>query len=57
MSNIWIFLIILPVLAVVVYFWVQGLDYMHKNHPNYKGEDFLWWDEDDENKNHTESQF
>lgn len=57
MSHFWLFLMMLPVLAVVVYFWVQGLDYMQKNHPNYKGEDFLSWDEDDENKNHTESQF
>jgi len=48
---------ILPVLAVVSYFWVRGIDYMHKNHPNYKGEDFLSWDEDDENKNHTEPEF
>lgn len=24
-----------------VYFWVQGIDYMDKNHPDYKGEDFL----------------
>ena len=57
MGNLWIFLMILPVLAVVAYFWVRGLDYMQENHPNYKGEDFLSWDEDDENKNHTESQF
>lgn len=24
--------------------WVNGIDYMHKNHPNYKGEDLF--DED-----------
>jgi hypothetical protein len=57
MSHFWLFLMMLPVLAVVSYFWVRGIDYMHKNHPNYKGEDFLSWDEDEENKNHTEPEF
>ncbi len=23
--------------------WVRGIDYMHENHPDYKGEDFLNW--------------
>jgi len=51
--------------AIISYFWVRGIDYMHKNHPNYKGEDFLnWgketapWEEDeklDDNKVHTEN--
>jgi hypothetical protein len=27
--------------AYLVYKWVQGIDFMNKNHPNYKGEDFL----------------
>lgn len=57
MTHFWIFLMMLPFLAVVVYFWVQGMEYMQKNHPDYKGEDFLRWDEDDENKTHTESEF
>ena len=29
--------------------WVRGIDYMKENHPDYKGEDFLNWDEDDKN--------
>ena len=56
MGNLWIFLIIMVILTPVVYFWVCGIDYMKENHPDYKGEDFLWWDED-EDKNHTESEF
>lgn len=24
--------------------WVNAIDNMHKNHPDYKGEDFLNWD-------------
>lgn len=36
--------------AVVSIFWVRGIDYMKQNHPDYKGEDFLNWDEDDKNQ-------
>ena len=42
------------VIAVMVFFvaliswlWVRGIDYMKENHPDYKGEDFLDWGEDD----------
>lgn len=27
--------------APIVVLWVIGIDHMKKNHPNYKGEDFL----------------
>jgi hypothetical protein len=27
--------------------WVNGIDNMKKNHPDYKGEDFLSLDDDD----------
>ena len=30
--------------AIVSFFWVRGIDHMQKNHPDYKGEDFLNWD-------------
>ena len=33
---------------------VRGIDNMKKNHPDYKGHDFLNWDDD---KNHTEGGF
>jgi hypothetical protein len=36
-------------LSVLVWAWVKGIDYMKENHPNYKGEDWLNWDEDDKN--------
>lgn len=45
------------VAAPISYIWVKGIDNMRKNHPNYKGEDFLNWGEEDENKNHTEGNF
>lgn len=37
--------------APIAYFWVRGIDNMKKNHPDYKGEDFLDWGKEDEDKN------
>ena len=31
-------------LVLLVWAWVTGIDFMNKNHPDYKGEDFLNWD-------------
>ena len=36
--------------SVVVILWVEGIDYMKKNHPDYKGEDLFGEDEEDENE-------
>ena len=33
---------------IVSIFWVRGIDHMQKNHPDYKGEDFLNWGKDDD---------
>jgi len=45
--------IILPAIISVIVgvLWVNGIDNMKENHPDYKGEDFLDWDDD---KIHTE---
>ena len=49
--------------GIISFFWVRGIDYMKKNHPDYKGEDFLNWGEEtapwetdkwDDNKVNTE---
>jgi len=29
--------------ALISWAWVSGIDNMKKNHPDYKGEDFLNW--------------
>jgi glycosyltransferase involved in cell wall biosynthesis len=34
-------------LVLLVWAWVTGIDFMNKNHPDYKGEDWLTWDEED----------
>ena len=44
-------IIITSFTALISYFWVEGIDYMHKNHPDYKGDDlFGEFDEDDKNQ-------
>ena len=27
--------------AIIAFFWVRGIDYMMKNHPDYKGDDLF----------------
>ena len=50
MSNEIIFTIVIGIsLSLVVILWVSGIDYMKKNHPDYKGED-LFGEEEDENE-------
>jgi hypothetical protein len=50
-TQLVIFLVILISITPIVYLWVRGIDYMQKNHPDYKGDDFLNWGEDTENEN------
>jgi hypothetical protein len=33
--------------AIIAFFWVRGIDYMKEHHPDYKGDDFLNWNEDE----------
>jgi len=40
--------IVLSISGIIAWVWVRGIDHMHKNHPDYKGEDFLNWDSDDD---------
>lgn len=42
--------LILAIAGSLAWLWAGGIDYMHKNHPDYKGEDFLSLDEDEVNK-------
>jgi hypothetical protein len=39
------FLLITPIVISIL--WVRGIDYMHKNHPDYKGHDLFDEDEDE----------
>ena len=42
-----IFLVILLIVIPLAIFWASGIDYMNKNHPDYKGEDLF---DEEENK-------
>jgi hypothetical protein len=46
-----VFLLMFVVVAIISYFWVKGIDFMKENHPDYKGEDFLDWGIDEQEKN------
>ena len=46
MKSATIFLVVMAILFVIVYNWVKGIEYMQKNHPDYKGEDFLGEDKE-----------
>jgi len=49
MNTFYFFLGVLPVVALISYLWVRAIDNVKKNHPNYKGEDFLNWDRKNDN--------
>ena len=36
-----VFGIIFIISGIVAWRWVDGIDYMHKNHPDYKGDDLF----------------
>ena len=38
-------LIIVVFSLLIAVVWINGVDNMKKNHPDYKGEDFLDWDD------------
>ena len=48
MVAIYISVVVASIIAIA---WTSGIDKMHEEHPDYKGEDFLDWDD---NKSHTE---
>jgi hypothetical protein len=46
-AQLVVFAVIFISLTPIVWLWVRGIDYMHKNHPDYKGNDlFGEWDEE-----------
>jgi hypothetical protein len=49
-KNMWkVYLLMFAVITLISYLWVKGIDNMKENYPDYKGEDWLNWDEDDKN--------
>jgi len=54
MENLIAITIGLLILGIITWKWVSGFDYMKKNHSNYKGDDFLNWENDPDNENDKE---
>lgn len=42
-----IILFIFAISLSLAWLWAGGIDYMQRNHPDYKGEDFLNWTEEE----------
>ena len=51
MEYLPVFIIMFIVVGFISWRWVEGIDYMQKNHPDYKGDDFLNWGDDSDNEN------
>ena len=45
-----IILFILALSLSIAWLWYGGIEYMKKNHPDYKGDDFLNWKSNEEDK-------
>ena len=44
-------IVVVSIVSIIVgILWVNGIDYMGKNHPDYKGEDLFDEDKKDEKK-------
>lgn len=56
MGTLGLVLFIVLVVGILSILWVRGIDNMKKNHPDYKGEDFLNWGEDNEENNNDKNQ-
>ena len=51
-------LVMVIVTALISWSWVNGIDYMKENHPDYKGMDLFGEDEEEwDNNSHTEGKF
>jgi hypothetical protein len=42
-----VYLTMFVITGIISYLWVRGIDNMKKNHPDYKGEDFLKLNDDE----------
>jgi hypothetical protein len=56
MEYIPVFVVMFLVVGIIAWRWAVGIDYMQKNHPDYKGEDFLNWNSDKEETENDKTQ-
>ena len=48
-----VYLVEIIITIIIAALWTRGIDKMKNEHPDYKGEDFLNWDDD---KTNTETE-
>ena len=41
MEHVIVFIVLFIISGIISWRWVNGIDYMGKHHPKYKGDDFL----------------
>ncbi len=56
MEYVILFVVMAVVIGFIAWRWVVGIDYMQKNHPDYKGDDFLNWGSDKEENDNDKNQ-
>jgi hypothetical protein len=42
-------------IALLAWAWVRGINNMKDDHPDYKGEDFLDWGDDEKDKDNNDN--
>jgi hypothetical protein len=50
MEYMVVFGIMIIIVGLISWRWVEGIDYMQKNHPDYTGDDLFGFDEDKKEK-------
>jgi len=48
-----IYLIEFVIVVIISYLWARGIDKMNKEHPDYKGDDFLNLKDDEKENNNN----
>ncbi len=56
MDYVIVFGLMFVIIGFISWRWVKAIDYMQKNHPDYKGEDFLNWGTDKEENDNDKTQ-
>jgi len=48
-----VYLVMFVITAIISYLWVRGIDNMKNQHPDYKGNDFLNFEDDEKENNNN----
>jgi len=51
MEYMVVFGIMIIIVGLISWRWVEGIDYMHKNHPDYTGDDLFGFDDNKKENN------